>query len=567
MKQNLTTLLMNITAAVLCAIIAITAGVLIRRGSKAGGSTPTEAENYDEIYKAVQNAVNKSDISLYARDGLEFSSAAINEQVADYDVAEGASDGTKGSDYSKTNTQTEGVDEADKVKTDGRYIYVLSSFSSYYRVRIADTDTGLKQLGDISENDFYALDMFLADNRLVVLGSAQYGKECKATVWDISNPEAPVKLREIHQSGEYTDSRLIADKLYLISTYRPNAGTIEKTRPETYVPSITCGDQDGTVTADSIYIGGNCNNACYTVTAAYTVTDGRLISTKSLLGGADTVYASRESIIIAAQISYNETALTRLEISDGEIKLAASGTLAGTLLNQFSIDEYNGYCRFVITKQTGTSTANELIVTDGDLKETGRTGDLAHGERVYSVRFMGDAAYFVTFRETDPLFSADLSNPAEPKIIGSLKIPGFSDYLFPYGNVRLLGVGREADEKGAVTGLKLSLFDISDPANVTESAKTVINAFYSEANYNHKATLADYNKNLIALPIGTNKLHIYSLNPDDSGFTLCAELTLDGRSELFRGLYIGDLFYAVSDTQISEFKIDGFEKTDELIFK
>lgn len=561
MKRNLSTLLMNITAAVLCAIIAITAGVLIRRDRKDDGGTPTEAESYDAIYKAVRNAADKSDISLFAK-----GSDAVNE-ISDEPGADYTSDEPSDGAYSKTNTQTEGADEADKVKTDGSYIYVLSSFNSYYRVKIADTAEGLKQLGDISESDFCASDMFLTDNRLVILGTAPYGKECKVSVWDISTPPAPVRLREINQSGVYTDSRLIGDKLYLISAYRPNTGTIEKSKPETYVPSITCGKQVGTVAADSIYIDGSCNDACYTVTAAYTVTDGRLISTKSLLGAADTVYASRESIIIAAQTDHNETALTRLKISDGEIKLAASGTLAGTLLNQFSIDEYKGYCRFVITKYTGTGTANELVVTDGDLKETGETGDLAPGERVYSVRFMGDTAYFVTFRETDPLFSADLSNPAEPKIIGSLKIPGFSDYLFPYGDGRLLGVGREADENGAITGLKLSLFDISDPANVTESAKTVIDAVYSEATYNHKVTLADYNKNLIALPIGTNKLHIYSLNPDGNGFTLRAELTLGGRTELFRGLYIGDFFYAVSDTEILKLTIDGFEKTDELIFK
>lgn len=176
---------MNITAAVLCAIIAITAGVLIRRDRKDDGGTPTEAESYDAIYKAVRNAADKSDISLFAK-----GSDAVNE-ISDEPGADYTSDEPSDGAYSKTNTQTEGADEADKVKTDGSYIYVLSSFNSYYRVKIADTAEGLKQLGDISESDFCASDMFLTDNRLVILGTAPYGKECKVSVWDISTPQPP----------------------------------------------------------------------------------------------------------------------------------------------------------------------------------------------------------------------------------------------------------------------------------------------------------------------------------------------------------------------------------------
>lgn len=561
MKRISGTLLMNISAVLLCVIIAITAGVLIRRGRNTGGERPTAAQNYDAVYNAVNAAANLKygalGISLYARN-----SGNVTEEAGS-DLA--SADGTS---YSKTNTQTEGVDEADKVKTDGRYIYVLTNLGGTAHIKLADTAGGLKQTGEITEDAIYASDMYLADNRLVLLGTDTDGSNrCRICIWDISKPEKPVKLRDIYQSGEYTDTRLIGNKLYVISSYYPNTAEMEKSKPETYVPAITCGDTKGAVAADSIYIGGESESPSYTVIASYELSSGELISTKSLLGSVGTVYASTESIIITSVYDGEKTGVTRLSLSDGRIELAAVGTLDGKLLNQFATDEYKSYCRFVITKYSGGEPLASLIVCDGDLKVIGKTDDVARGERVYSVRFMGDTAYFVTFRETDPLFSVDLSTPAEPKIIGALKIPGFSDFLYPYGDGRLLGVGREADESGLISGLKLSLFDISNPAGVTESAKTVIAADYSEANYNHKATLADCEKNLIALPIGKNELHIYSLADDGSGFALRARLSLNVRSELVRGLYINDLFYAVTDSEITVLTLDAFEITEKLVFE
>ncbi|MBO7151814.1 MAG: beta-propeller domain-containing protein, partial [Clostridia bacterium] len=130
------------------------------------------------------------------------------------------------------------------------------------------------------------------------------------------------------------------------------------------------------------------------------------------------------------------------------------------------------------------TTVNSLRVLDKDLKEVGKIENIAPDERVYSVRFMGDTAYFVTFRQVDTLFSVDLKNPKEPKIIGALKIPGFSNYLFPFGEDKLLGIGQDADEKtGRTGGIKFSIFDISNPANVTESAKTVLKYFISASPY------------------------------------------------------------------------------------
>lgn len=182
---------------------------------------------------------------------------------------------------------------------------------------------------------------------------------------------------------------------------------------------------------------------------------------------------------------------------------------------------------------------------------------------------MGDTAYFVTFRQVDPLFSADLSDPTSPKIIGSLKIPGFSNYLFPYGDGRLLGIGQNADESTGATGsIKLSMFDINNPAEVSETAKKDVPATYSEALYNHKATLADSGKNIIAFPaygeVGINYF-IYSF--ENGEFTEKLRVTLDIQGESCRGLYIDDIFYIVTPYEIQYFELDGFEPIGSLSLK
>ena len=174
---------------------------------------------------------------------------------------------------------------------------------------------------------------------------------------------------------------------------------------------------------------------------------------------------------------------------------------------------------------------------------------------------MGETAYFVTFRQVDPLFSADVSDPYNPKIIGSLKIPGFSSYLFPYGD-KLLGIGRNADEQTGRAGLmKLSMFDISDPSNVTESSKTDVPATYSEALYSHKATLADYGKNIIGFSVyGDNGPYYLVYSYEDGKFVqrLKADFDVTGNQEC-RGLYIGKVFYIAAAYELQYYDLETFE--------
>lgn len=588
-------------ALALCGAILFSAGIVTgRRTVKVNKSENTVAmktlQTYDDIYDNVKKfkttfwdkirgyASNEMEIIEEAYDGATNTGAATGTNGSTLKNESAGSDTDNSADHSDTNVQVEGVDEADVVKTDGKYIFILSSYEK--TVKIVDV-TGEKprQLTSIKTEDIYNCDMYLSGGRLILLGEGNSEKQSTVTavIYDISDPNKPKELTRLKQSGNYQDSRLIDGRLYMISNFTINSDEITKGRAESYVPSVSCTDYNGAVAAESVHFYNNCNYPQYTVISSYDIKDGSLCGTQSVLGGSYTVYASTENIITCGFAdSDGLTQVARFSIDGGKITLKASGSLKGSLLNQFSIDEYKGYFRFVLTDynyvskteagQTddtvsassyrGASTEiNSLVILDGDLKETGKITDLAPGERVYSVRFMGDTAYFVTFRQVDPLFSADVSDPNNPKIIGSLKIPGFSRYLFPYGG-KLLGIGQNADEQTGKTGLmKLSMFDISDPANVTESSKTDISAKYSEALHNHKATLADYGKNIIGFPAYGNRGLLYFVySYEDGKFVQKLKADLDIRSQQdCRGLYIGKVFYIAAPYELQYYDLETFK--------
>ena len=204
---------------------------------------------------------------------------------------------------------------------------------------------------------------------------------------------------------------------------------------------------------------------------------------------------------------YEKTIIHKIGIDGLDIAYSGTGEVSGYVLNQFSMDERNGYFRIATTNGNifGAieSSSNSLYVLDEDLEIVGSVEDIAPGERIYSARFAGDKAYMVTFRQVDPLYVIDLSNPKNPKILGYLKVTGFSNYLQPIGDDLLLGIGREANLEGRSQGLKISLFDVSDFANPVELDKYVVESdwSYSEAEYEHKAVFFDDSRDLLVIPV------------------------------------------------------------------
>lgn len=587
----------------------------------------TVTKSYDEIYKLI-----KPKKSLFANYGAKYNYATDDEDGVVLEIEESdtgttsqsqngaaapggtankdavGSDDMSKDDFSETTEQVEGVGEADIVKTDGKYIYYINDtqlniFTANGEKSALVSSTELPG----TKNDLFG-EMFLKQDRLVLLKTDYYSGEWRSVlimVYDISNPASPKLVGKSCQDGYYNSARMVGDYIYLISNSSINLSQIEKDDPSTFVPTIETDGECKTVPADRIYkYNKEEYSNRYTVISAFNYKDGILCDTASLLGGADNIYCSQGNIVLAdtsyseadenaEEISLVNTTVSRLEISDGKIEYKTSGEVEGTLDNQFYIDEYNGYFRFVTTVSTqkkteqrfentektiitySNETSARLTVLDKDLKSVGKIEDLAQGERVYSVRFMGDTAYFVTFRQTDPLFSVDLSDPKNPKILGALKIPGFSAYMYPYTDNLLLGFGMDADEKtGRTGGLKLSMFNITDRANVIEDDKTVLeNYVYSPALSDHKAMLVSPDKNIIGFAATDNYSNIKYLIYEYTGesFERKAALTVSDSYNYYamtdiRGIYINDSFYVISQSALQVFDINTFLQINRIDF-
>ena len=289
----------------------------------------------------------------------------------------------------------------------------------------------------------------------------------------------------------------------------------------------------------------------------------------------------------------------KLSLQEGIVKYENKGEVKGTLLNQFSLDEYQDYLRVATTMSLygskGQYLYNNVYVLDDELEVVGTLEKLAPDERIYSTRFIGDRLYMVTFRNVDPLFVIDLSQPAEPKVLGQLKIPGFSNYLHPYDENHILGLGQDTENNqwGGVTtsGLKVALFDISDVNNPKERATIIIGGrgTSSEALYEHKAFLFDADRKLVIFPVSEVKdnkwehvwqgVYVLRVKPD-IGFVIQGKVThgtydpqqpYDTYStQVRRAIYISDILYTISPKKIRMNDLDDLQiehKTINLPYK
>ncbi len=581
------------------------------------------SKSYDDIYELIKKN-NKFSLYEYVTDYIISDDEAIYETDMDILVEEsmpstdknkkpgatmnGSSESkpSEKEDFSETTEQVEGVSEADIVKTDGEYIYYLKGTNLSIFKADGENSTLLSKINLSKEYGTEYGEMFLKDDRIIILQTDCFsddGNLVSITIYDVSDPKNPKQVAVSRQKGWYNSSRMVGDYLYLVSNCSINTNKIDKEKPTTFVPYVEINDVCKPVPADSIYCyDEESYENRYTVIGAFNYKDGELIDTASILGGTDQVYCSTDNILLT-KTTYNDgtdkeyyvsekTVVSKLAINKGQIEYKTSGEVDGTLENQFFMDEHNGYFRFVTTvravKQTkqkfentesevvsySSETSAHLTVLDSELEKVGEIGDLAKGERVYSVRFMGDIAYFVTFRQTDPLFSADLSDPKNPKILGELKIPGFSEYMYPYGDGLLLGFGMDADEQtGRTKDIKLSMFNINDPANVTEQNKTLVEGcIYSPALYNHKAMMVNPTKNLIGFATTSDynniKYMIYEYTGNGFNCKSQLEIKTDYKYAMddIRGLFIGEEFYVVSKDMFYVFDINEFTQIKNFNF-
>jgi len=509
-------------------------------------------------------------------------------------------------DFSTTNIQVLGVDEADIVKTDGKYIYVVSGNKVVIIDAYPAENARILSKIEVGENP---VEIFINENKLVVFGTTFI------KVFDVSDRENPVLKRDVSFDGSYFDSRMIGDYVYVIIS-----SPIDYRGEEVNLPRISSSGWAKAIQAYEIYYFDvpDYSYMFTTIMSINTQNDDEKISSETfLMGATQNIFVSVNNIYIT-YTAYNDskglnwmedwgaekTIVHKISIADGRIEYEAKGEVPGHVLNQFSMDEHQGYFRIATT--TGDvwddGARNHVYVLDEDLDIVGRLEGLAPGERIYSARFIDNRAYLVTFKKVDPLFVIDLANPTDPKVLGELKIPGYSDYLHPYDETHIIGVGKDTYDMGSFAwyqGIKIALFDVSDPENPIEISKYMIGdrGTDSYALSDHKAFLFSRSKNLLVMPILLAEIdegkYPGGVPPDaygeyvwqgayvfnvslENGFVLKGRIThLENDAELMdyywyspysvkRSLYVDDVLYTISDGLIKMNDLEDMSEINEI---
>ncbi|NCB92190.1 MAG: hypothetical protein EOM40_06405 [Clostridia bacterium] len=560
----------------------------------------------------------------------EASMESTTEDSADTGAADmGAADAgdaeeTSGGDYSSTNLQVEGVDEGDIIKTDGTYIYAMKSSGS---VQIIDAKK-LKVIADIpaesDEGQCEYSEMYVDKEKLVLVGNlytsglqsdnadVYYMAQRYETImvtYDLSNIDHPQKTGTVTQDGNYRTSRKVGDHVYIFSDYyRYNESfygyeTAEVAR-ESSMEDVTESKSEGTdmedtqliprvngelIPEDDIYVPDTIDQCSYLVMSSVNLKNpDKVVDQKSLIDSGSQFYITKGSVYVIQNDWGSDQCISnviRFQLTNGRIRGVSAAALKGELTDTFAINEYDGYLRVLLTDWRGdgrfSNQVNRVYVLDDRMKICGELNNIAKGETIYSARFMKDTGYFVTYRNTDPLFTIDLSDPYKPEIIGELKVTGFSEYLHFYGNGKLLGIGWETDpDTGATLGLKLSMYDISDPTKVKEENKILLkDVMDCTALYDYKRVLVDPEKNIIGFCVGN-----YSVSEDEyqerylvfsydeqKGFSNKVDQVLGSPEAYYSGygytggLYIQNDLYVVEEDKITVYDMkNNFDKTGSL---
>jgi uncharacterized secreted protein with C-terminal beta-propeller domain len=331
-------------------------------------------------------------------------------------------------------------------------------------------------------------------------------------IYDISDRTSPQLLTTLTASGEFVSSRMIGQYIYFVSSQLafytieiiPNL-TIDKMN----IPKIKVNGNEKEVAATEIqYTNTTDDSYLFTTVVAFNIQN----TTESpsyktiMLGGTSAMYVSLNNLYVTFPAN-GKTSIYRIHIENNTITPESQGEVPGSVLNQFSMDEYNNYFRIATTTWENWTSQHNVFVLDMNLSIVGNLMGLAPHENFHAARFMGNKCYLVTFEKTDPLFVIDLTDPTKPTVLGELWIPGYSDYLHPYDENHLIGVGKETvvAEQGFFSwyqGIKIALFDVSNVSNPTQMASYIIGERGSDSPVltDHKAFLFDKTKNLLVIP-------------------------------------------------------------------
>ena len=502
--------------------------------------------------RAVAEAADEADFAV-----AESAAAPAADAAAGADAAGGA-------DFSGTNVQVVGVDEPDIVKTDGRRIITVRN-GTLTVVDVTGEEpaiTGRVLLGERwgGELLLHGDRVLVINNHYGAIGPVADAATARRHSRDIVIIEevlldgTPRRGRSLHTEGRYVSSRSIdgVARVVLVS-YPSELGFVYPRNPkgepiaeyanrkvvaestlEEWLPDYRVVSSEGTVTeegrllaCDRVYVPsqfsgfGSLAVLTFDLDEPLTLGDGA-----STFAAGETIYASHQNLYVATntwlpQPFFDDddwrrriddryrTSLHKFSLSaDGPAVYEASGSVKGHLLNQFSLHEHDGRLFAAVTDGSPWSADRQseslifaLAQKDDVLAVVGSVGDMGRGERIYSVRYIGDRAYVVTFRQVDPLYVVDLADPTAPAVLGELKIPGYSAYLHPVGDGLLVGIGRDADEDGRIEGFKASLFDVADPSDPREIDTWTLAGAQSGVERDHRAFLWWAPENLMIVPV------------------------------------------------------------------
>ena len=531
-------------------------------------------ESRGEVIKAL-----KSIKSSESTEDLAAGGAVISKKSYDIGVNYSASGSTsyQSSAYSQTYKQVEGVDEADIVKTDGKYIYLvddtLSKKFSRQRVFIYNTvpatkynesksrpepeleaevkiDRDKKKYADIQVRDIFIYEDYLIAN--ISLYDKKYKSSTASYVYDISDMKNIKKTADFVQSGDYISSRIVGDKLYIVSNDERYSNTLpkagkESTPDELPAKYICCPEKP---TSKTFLVVSSMDLAAKKHETV----------TKAVLGAADTIYCSGDTLYAVAERYENmerfygvitdsefprrlptTSQLIKFDLKNG-IKPVASVKLKGSVKDNYSLDEKDGYLRVAANYEGKTAIENKMYVFDNKMNLVGETKPFGKDEHIQAVKYVGSTAYVITYEETDPLFVIDLSDVKAPKILGSVKISGFSTMLVPINDNRLLGIGYSKSDY-----VKLVLFDVSNPTEPKVLDKHVVKYTYSDVQDEPKAFVYNPERDCYTIPVCDYEAFSgsYTFNIKNDKINELDFYTPEGMEYCSRCVYIGDNLYLV----------------------